>query len=131
MSYPQWKRAIEIVKIMKKLDKKGKIIEKNRSSIKNRVKRKYNYCSNSLLLAVYGFYKNGCISNTPRTTGTKFDFKGFDENYSETINNAFNAFYELEDNPTLSALELKSKFGGDLAIYSFVKYFYKKQLLVC
>ena len=58
---PQWQRANLIVDLMVELDRRGEQIEDHRYEITKTVEEQYEYCHGCLLLAVYGFYKNGLI----------------------------------------------------------------------
>jgi len=129
MATPQWKRAELIVDIMKELDREGIDIKSKRRHIESKVVEKYTHCHGCLLLAVYGFYKNGLIKNTPRRKADNIDYTGFDGNYSLDIEHAFDALELLKEDPNLSASALKGKIGGELSIYSFVSDFYRRDLL--
>lgn len=84
MATPQWKRAELIVDIMKELDRERIDIKSKRGHIESKVVEKYTRCHGCLLLAVYGFYKNGLIKNTPRRKADNIDYTGFDGNCSLT-----------------------------------------------
>ena len=129
MATPQWKRAELIVDIMKGLDSDGASIKSKREYIESKVVEKYTWCHSCLLLAVYGFYKNGLIKNTPRRKADNSDYTGFDGKYSLDIEHAFDALELLKEDPNLSASALKGKIGGELSIYSFVSDFYRRDLL--
>ncbi len=121
MSYYQWERAMAIIDLMEKIEKDGCYVSKSRKLIKNEIEKKFNNCHGCLLLAVYGFYKNGYIAGTDCPVAKEIDYDGFDGKFSENIRHAFNALDELNKNPDLSANKLKQKFGGDYSIYSFVQ----------
>ena len=129
MSTPQWKRAELIVDIMKELDREEIDIKSNREYIESKVVEKYTWCHSCLLLAVYGFYKNGLIKNTPRRKADNIDYTGFDGNYSLDIEHAFDALELLREDPNISASALKEKIGGEASLYSFVSDFYRRDLL--
>ncbi len=126
---PQWKRAELIVDIMKELDRDGISIKSKREYIESKVVEKYTHCHGCLLLAVYGFYKNGLIKNTPRRKVDTIDYAGFNGKYSFDIEHAFDALELLKEDPNLSASALKGKLGGEASIYSFVSDFYRRDLL--
>ena len=129
MATPQWKRAELIVDIMKELDREGIDIKSKRGHIESKVVEKYTHCHGCLLLAVYGFYKNGLIKNTPRRKADNIDYTGFDGNYSVDIEHAFDALELLREDPNISASALKGKIEGEASIYSFVSDFYRRDLL--
>lgn len=129
MATPQWKRAELIVDIMKELDKDGASIKSKRKDIQSKIKERYRHCHDCLLVAVYGFYKNGLIKNTPKRKTDNIDYIGFDGKYSKNIEHAFVALELLKEDPDLSASALKGKIGGELSVYSFVSDFYRRDLL--
>lgn len=129
MSYPQWKRAKKIVQIMKKIEKEDKEIRKHRNFIKKKIENEYDYCHGCLLLAVYGFYKNGYISRTPRQKNQNIDYTGFNGKKSLDIVHAFDALELLKKDSSLTATDLKRELGGEQSIYSFVRYYFNKDLL--
>ena len=129
MGYPQWQRALKMVEMMKKIDNEGKSIEEYKDRIQSEIEKDFDWCHGCLLLAVYGFYKNGYINDTPRQKRANIDFSGFDGNYSLNIQHAFDALELLEKGPCLTASDIKRKLGGEASIYTFVTYFYRHNLL--
>ncbi|MGB7532680.1 MAG: hypothetical protein WA977_06855 [Halobacteriota archaeon] len=129
MATPQWKRVELIVDIMKELDRDGIDIKSKRRDIQSKIKERYRHCHDCLLVAVYGFYKNGLIKNTPRRKTDNIDYIGFDGKDSKNIEHAFEALESLKEDSTLSASALKEKIGGEHSIYSFVSNFYRRDLL--
>ena len=129
MRYPQWIRAKGIVELMREIEENGHSIRQNRNAIQLKIAKKYNWCHDCLLLAVYGFYKNGYITSTGHQREDEIDYTGFDGNFSIDIRHAFNALGLLEDNEELKASDIKKELGGEASIYSFVKYYHQNNLL--
>jgi len=127
----QWKKALLIQKQLEELDNNGQNIEKSRDLINKIVEDKYGWCHGCLLLAVYGFYKNGMIASTSRVKAVnpKIDFNGFNGHYSKDIKHAFDALELLKRNPNLTANQIKTELGGEASIYSFVIHYFKNGLL--
>ena len=129
MSYKQWKRAIRMVELMKKIDDEGKSIIKSRSNIKSKIEKEFTHCHDCLLLAVFGLYKNGYIKDTKLTKSNNIDLNGFDGHYSLDIQHAFDALELLKKDSELSGAAIKRKLGGEASIYTFVRYFFNNGLL--
>lgn len=129
MGIPQWQRAEFIVKQFIAADSAGRSMEECRGEIKEATEKKFNWCHDCLLLAVYGFYKNGIIENTPRSTVSDIDFTGFNGKDSEDIRHAFDALSLLEKDDSLRASHLKKRLGGEQSIYSFVVHYFNRGLL--
>jgi hypothetical protein len=129
MGIPQWRRADFIVEQFKGADEADKDIAECRQEIKAATEREFTYCHDCLLLAVYGFYKNGYIKNTPRQKTGKIDMNGFNNRESEDIKHAFDALSRLRSDPTCSATTLKHELGGEQSIYSFVVHYFNNNRL--
>jgi len=129
MAYPQWKRALKMVELMKQIEGEGKIIIENRNYIQLKIEREFDWCHGCLLLAVYGFYKNGYIKGTKPQKKANIDYTGFDGYSSLDIQHAFDALNLLKSNPNLTTSEIKRKLGGEASIYTFVRYFHNNGLL--
>jgi hypothetical protein len=129
MAIPQWQRAEFIVEQMKVADRIGADIAASRSKIMQMTEAKYGWCHGCLLLAVYGFYKNGLIRNTGRAKPKQIDFAGFDGHESADIHHAFDALTMLMKDADETATDLKEQLGGEQSIYSFVIHYYRNSLL--
>lgn len=127
--FTQKERADEIIRLFRKFEQQGKSITVNRSDIHELIENKYNSCHSCLLLATYGLYKNGFISESDKLKPDTYDYKGFDGKFSNCIAHAIDACKELSKNPDISSTKLKKKFGGDGSIYSFVTAYFKNGLL--
>lgn len=129
MAIPQWKRAEYIIEKLDAADGAGVDIHSCRSEIVRSTESRFKSVHNCLLLAVFGFYKNGLIQNTVRPKATDIDFTGFNGDESDNIHHAFDAIKILAENPSISANQLKTTLGGDNSIYSFVVSYFRMGML--
>ena len=129
MAIDQWLRAKFIIEQMKEADLAGTDIAASRSEIKRTTELKYGWCHDCLLLAVYGFYKNGFIKDTTRVKIKQIDLTGFNGHESADIRHAFDSLELLNKNANLTATDLKRQLGGEQSIYSFVVHYFHNALL--
>jgi len=129
MGFPQWQRARFLIDEMKRMDLEGQDIADARSTLKLKVEAEFVHCHDCLLLAVYGFYKNGLIKDSDRPRAATPDFAGFSGRKSQDIQHAFDALEHLRQDASLSATDLKKLLGGEQSIYAFVVYYFSNGLL--
>lgn len=127
--FSQKSRADEIIHMYKEFHSNGEPIPEYRSEILRSVEAKFNSCHTCLLLATYGLYKNGFIKGCGIKKAEKIDYTGFDGKPSDCVAHAIDACNELSKDPEISPTSLKSKYGGDGSIYSFVTAYFKDDLL--
>jgi hypothetical protein len=125
----QWQRAEFIIDQLKAADQASRDLRTRRSAIKKATQAKFGSCHDCLLLAVYGLYKNGYISDTTRERAVRIDLTGFNGRHSLDIEHAFDALERLKENDELSASALRESLGGDQSIYSFVVHYHANGLI--
>lgn len=129
MGFPQWQRARFLIDELKRMDREGRDVADARSELRTRTIAEFVHCHDCLLLAVYGFYKNGLIKDLGRQRGANTDFSGFNGHKSLDIQHAFDALELLKQDASLSATDLKKRLGGEQSIYAFVVHYFSNGLL--
>lgn len=129
MRVPQWQRTRFLIDEMKRMDREGQDIAGARSTLKLKVEAEFGSCHDCLLLAIFGFYRNGLIKDSVRPRAASTDFSGFSGCESLDIHHAFDALELLRRDASLSATDLKMRLGGEQTIYTFVVHYFSNGLL--
>lgn len=129
MRIPQWQRSRFLIDEMKRLDREGQDIADARSTLKLKVEAEFGSCHDCMLLAIYGFYRNGLIKDAGRPRAATIDFSGFSGRESLDIHHAFDALDLLRQDASMSATDLKKRLGGEQTIYTFVVHYFRNGLL--